>query len=632
MSANDYYSSNGLAPGRGARMSPYRTYSSFVYPRNMYEVLVWANWLWERNPRYRSAIQRCVSYFISGISVESLGQQEEVDTDDIETFRDTLERVYTVLELTNRFGLELAAMGNVFVSCERIFSRWLLCPKCRQWEMAMGMLRKGQDYTWNGSQFEGECPRCHAHVVFDVKDVPSQTPDGRKLRFIFRDPRDMRVQYNQLTGEFKFFYQLPAYIKDAIKRGDQVYLESTPKVFLEAAMTDKLIEFPPDMFFHDRTLTLAPMERLQKGWSLPLFMSSFDDIIRLATLDRFSEVICMDFINPLRIISPEAANLKAGVDDPNRMPMSGANFRSFMQQSLRRTRENQSSWIISPVPVQSQMVGGDAQKLAPTDLLEYYSSQLLADMSVPQEFKQTTFQVVAPTMGLRTFERSWLFFSKSLHKFTSWVGQKVCDVEKIENMRVDLDVTSFVEDDMNKQVLLQLMQAGVIAKTNILKRFGVDFNKDLEQRMQEQKAEQEAAMEMQAQDEGAQMVNSVMPPPGSLGVGQAQMAIQAQMGGGEGQPAQPGMPAQPAQPMGAPMGMPGMGMGASQPGTPDQMWQEANDMANQLYAAPPIERKRMLTNMKATNPQMHSFVTSILREMEQQVASDAVQQSKQPQV
>ncbi len=177
--------------------------------------------------------------------------------------------------------------------------------------------------------------------------------------------------------------------------------------------------------------------------------------------------------------------------------------------------------------------------------------------------------------------------------------------------------------------MISLMQGSVIAKTNVLKRLGVDFQKDLDQRMQEQKAEQEAAMERQTQDQGQQMVQSVMPPPGSLGVNTAGMAMQAAQGGGEGQPAGPAAPAGPEAPMGAPAGG-GMG-GAAQPGTPEQMWQQANDMANQLYNAPPNVRRSELSNLKATNPQMHSFVTSILREMEQQVASDAVAQSKQPQ-
>ena len=624
-----YYTDGITSPARGARNSPFNTYSHFIFPRTLWEATIWAEWFWERNARYRTSLQKVCSYFISGINV--ISTQEESDTDDVEAFKKRLEDVYDIQELVNNFGLELAAMGNVFVSCERIFSRLLLCPEegCG-WVMALKQLRKNRDYTWNGKDFEGTCPKCHKHVTFKVQDVPAQTPDGKKLRFIFRSQRDIRLQYNQLTGDYRIYYAMPTYIKDAIKRGDQVYLEESPAVFMKAALTDDLIEFPEDMLFHDRTRTLSSSDRLFKGFGLPLFMPSFDDFIRMQFLDRFNEVIAMDYIAPLRIVSPQAANLKAGVDDPNRMPMSGAAFRTFMQQSLRRIKENPSTFVISPVPVDQTMIGGDAKQLAPVDLMEWQSSQILANMGIPQEFKQTSFQVVAPTMGLHFFERAWISFSKSLHKFTTWVGAKIADVDRIENMRVDLDVTSFVEDDMNKQILLQLMQGGLISKTDVLKRLGVDFNKDLDQRMQEQKAENEAAMKMQTQDEGAQMVQSVMPPPGSLGVGQAQMAIQGAMGGGEGAPATPGAPAAPAAPAGGGFG--GMAaMGGGQPGTPEQMWQQATDLANQLYAAPPNVRRSELVNLKATNPQMHSFVKSILQQMEQQVSSDAVAQSKQPQ-
>ena len=623
-----YFAADGLSPTRGSLHNPFRTYSNFIYPRTIYEVLIWALWFWERNAKYRTAIQKVVSYFIAGLDVQTDGDNEETDADDVDNFKDRLDRVYEALEVTNRFGIELASLGNVFVSAERIFSRMLLCPECRQWEMALKQLRNHRDYEWDGKNFKGVCPLCHKHVTFQVKDVPAQTADGKKIRFIFRNPQDMSVQYNQLTGSYRYFYKLPDNIKDAIKRGDQVYLEDSPKVFLDAAVTDDYIEFPEDMFFHARTDTLSSMDRLYKGWGLPIFMPCFDEFIRLQHLDKFNEAVTMDYIAPTRIISPEPANLKAGVDDPNRMPMSGAVFRSFMQSSLKQVKENPTTWIVSPVPVQYQMLGGEAKQLAPVDLMEWYTTQILADMGIPQEFKQTTFQVVAPSMGLRMFERQWIMYAKSLHKFTNWLGQKVCDIENIENMRVDLDVTSFVEDDMNKQVLLSLMQGGVIAKTNVLKRLGVDFQKDLDQRMQEQKAEQEAAMDMQTQDAGQQMVQSVLPPPGSLGVNAAGMAMQAAMGGGgEGQPAGPAAPAAPAAPAGA-GAAPG---GVAQPGTPEQMWQQANDIANQLYAAPPNVRRSELVNLKSTNPQMHSFVKSILEQMEQQVSSDAVAQSKTPQ-
>jgi hypothetical protein len=50
-----------------------------------------------------------------------------------------------------------------------------------------------------------------------------------------------------------------------------------------------------------------------------------------------------------------------------------------------------------------------------------------------------------------------------------------------------------------------------------------------------------------------------------------------------------------------------------------------------MTAAPPNVRRQQLTQLKASNPTMHAFVKQILNDMSQQVASDAVAQSRQPQ-
>ena len=63
----------------------------------------------------------------------------------------------------------------------------------------------------------------------------------------------------------------------------------------------------------------------------------------------------------------------------------------------------------------------------------------------------------------------------------------------------------------------------------------------------------------------------------------------------------------------------------------EQMYQEAQNMAQQLYSAPPNIRRQQLVQLKSTNPELHAQVTQMLEDMSQQVASDAVAQSKMPQ-
>lgn len=615
---------------RATLPNPFRTYSNFVYPRTIRDVLVWASYLWERNARYRTSVNKVVSYFISDITVLQDSKKEAVDTEAVTAFRDLLTKQYDLMSLVLQFGTELAAMGNVFVSAERIFSRELLCPMddCG-WQMHLKSLRRGRDYEWDGKCFTGVCPKCGRRVKWRIKDVKSEDSEGRRMRFVFRSAEDMQIQYNRLTGTFKYLYKIPEDVVSGICRGDAVYLEDSPQVFMEAATTgQRFIEFPADMFMSARTVTLSGMDRLYKGWGLPLFMVAFDNIIRMQHLDKFNEAVILDYLVPTRILSPAPQNLRAGIDDPNRMPMSGNAWRNMMQTAVKGRITNPTQWIISPVPVQQEQIGGD-KSIIPTDLLEYETSQMLSDMGIPQEFRQTNFQVVAPTMGLRMFERQWVHFAKGLGSFVRWAAGVLSRAYHYENMTATLDTTSFVENDANRQIQLSLMQGGMIAKTPVLKQFGVDYEEDVKQQIREQEVQGRMAAEQQADQQNSEMVQSVLPPTGSIGINQAQAAIQQAQSGGEGAPQQPGAPAGPGAPQGGGGGGLPFNAGASQSASIEQQFQEAQQMAQELYAAPPNVRRQQLVNLKATNPTMHAMVKQFMTDMAQQTASQAVAQSRQ---
>ena len=61
------------------------------------------------------------------------------------------------------------------------------------------------------------------------------------------------------------------------------------------------------------------------------------------------------------------------------------------------------------------------------------------------------------------------------------------------------------------------------------------------------------------------------------------------------------------------------------------VWELGAAEAQRLYTVPPNIRRQELVNMKATNPELHAAVIAQMNDMKQQVASDAVAQSQQPQ-
>ena len=128
----------------GSRLNPFATYSNYIYPRTIADTFVYAEWFWSRFANYRTSIMKLVSYFVSGFTVtQSTDKDEAVDSDAVNRFEDLLENTYGMQSDILQFGIELVAMGNVFVSADPVFSRQLLCPTegCG-WVMNLKNLRK----------------------------------------------------------------------------------------------------------------------------------------------------------------------------------------------------------------------------------------------------------------------------------------------------------------------------------------------------------------------------------------------------------------------------------------------------------------------------------------------------------
>lgn len=617
--------------------NPFATLSNKIFPKTIKDCFDWSQWLHDRFPTIGSAINKVVRYFAADINVTAQTNPEETDAQRIHKYQQLLKQTYKLLELAIKTGQQLATMGNVFISAQRIFTRYLACPQC-QIVKALKILHKDVDYKWQNGKFTGKC-QCGKHVTYKIIDTPSTATDGSKIRFIYRSPRDMYIKYNQLTGDYKFLYKMPDHIKQGIIQGSQVYLQNTPKLYLEAAFTNDYISFPQDRFYFSRVEPLSTMDRLYKGWGTPLFLSSFNNVLRLCYLDKFNEAVATDYIAPMRMISPPPQNLAAG-NDPNKMPISGWAVRQFIQEALTKTKDNPTTWVVSPFPLQYQMLGGEAKSMAPVQLLQWYQNRILEDMAIPVELRQTSFQQIAPSMGLRMFQRQWIHFANQLQDFIYWSSDQISQAHSIEQYKVLLDKTSFVQDDMNKNLYMQLSSGGVISQDTFLKSVGLDFKDQMHKKSQQNQYQMELSMEEQSAQQGMQMVQSVVPPAGSVGIGAAQynmqMVQQQNMEAAQGGAPMPPQGAGAPMPPGAPAGGGGAPMpfntGNSQSASLDALYQNAQAKASQIFqigvTQGPGARISALRKLKATDPVLHAQVKAILQNQDRQTASQAVAQSK----
>lgn len=620
--------------------NPFSTRSNKFFPKTIKQCFDWAQYMHDRFPVIGRAINKVVRYFAADVSISSQQDPDKVDHQKLNYMQKLIKTDYDMLEFLIQIGQELATMGNVFIYAMPVIKRNLCCPQCSH-IAAIDNLTPKIDYQWEQGQFKGVCPKCGKKIVY--KTVEKQTTDSRGRKLIFRciSARDMLLKYNQLTGEYTYLYKMPGHIKQAIVQGDPVYLRATPKVFLQGAFTNDFIMFPKDKFIHFRTDTLSTMDRFYKGWGTPLFLSSFNNVLRLAYLDKFNEAVATDFIAPVRLISPPPQALMAG-QDQLRQPISGHAVKQFLFDAIKGVRENATQWVISPFAVNYQMLGGEAKQLAPVELMKWYQDRILQDMSIPLQLRQTSFQAVAQSMGLRMFERQWIHFSNNLEHALDWLVDRICQAHMTDKVRVTLDKTSFVQDDMHKQTILSMAGSGMLSNDTILKTLGLDFQEEKAKLDKEQVQNAEDSLKAMSTEQEIQMVSSVLPPAGSQGVGAAQFNMeQVQSANMPQDPAAAGGGAMPAGPGGAPPptmpGAPGtpQGSGNSRSMALEQLYQEAEAKADQIFNIGVTQgsgaRRSALVTLKAQNPELHAQVKQILQNKDQQTASQAVAQSKMPQ-
>lgn len=603
--------------------NPFQTYSNAVWPSNMKECLDWAAYLYNRNAFYRKAIQNVVRYFINGLNITQQADIKDTSQEKIRMGKFLFEEKYRIIDVVRKAGEEQAAMGIVFISAIRKRSRYLRCPKCGRLTLINKMV-KDKDYYFKNFEFIGscsnrECPSMGRTVTFIREE--GESLDDNKLYFKIWPQEDISISYNQITGNSKYYYKIPEQEAAAIRSGEEVYLEDTPWEFIEAVRDNGVLLLDSNKLLVMKNDTLSVFDKMYKGWSAPLFLPSFPQILQMLLLERFNEAVVMDYIVPIRLISPPTEALRAG-SDQNRTPLSGGFFRNQMLSMINGSRGNPAQWVVSPVPVQYQMIGGEAKNLTPTDMLEWRTAQMMSNMNIPMEFRQTSFQMVGPTLGLRMFERMWYPFTTTLDRCAQWCADQICLVEQKDPFVVVVNKTSFVEDDMNKQQRIGLATQGAISQTTGLEALGLDFEQETKLRMSEEQHLAEMSREQAARNGNEEgIMQAMMVPPAGLMQAMAQQEAVASGGAppqGAGAPMPPGAPMAPAGPM--------MG-GAPDTGRMEDLATQAEQIAQQIWNSP--DRASVLRQLNGQNQTLHDMVVGILERQDRAAAAQGLQMAKQ---
>lgn len=579
--------------------SPFLDMASLAMPTDNRNALEWCQFIYLSNSTLKMAIERIIAYFLTDIEIGAANSDDQLGDDEKNKWESFFESI-GYLNFVKDMDRDKECYGNAFASIIVPFVRFLVCgnKSCRfNVTLKEAMNNDRFRFKFENLQFRATCPYCKYNGVWQLDD----RRDGRPEKLILKrwSPHEIYIVNDELTGRSRYYWKIPDSYKAQVKQGKALVLENVSKEVLDAIRNNcSLFEFDDDVIYHMKEPTLGGIQN--KGWGLSKIITHFRQCWYVQVLHRYNESIALDYVVPFRLITPQ----KSGSGDP----MLHTNMGSFMGQVrslLGRRKKDPAGWHTLPFPVDYQALGGEANQLAPKDLLDQGLETLLNAVGTPVELYKGTLQLQTAPVSLRLFEATNYHLVHQNNMLLKWFVRRVCELLSWEAIDARHKRVTHADDIQRQMAILQLMMSQMVSKTTALKSLGLD-NRDEQRTIAEEiRDEQHIQAEIQEEMDTAaygQQIAKGMPPGG----GQPGMPMDPAMMGGGGMQVDP----MTGQPMPGPVT--GMIMSGNVPQTPEEMLAQAESLADQLLGMPEGQKDSELRALKDKNEVLHALVRSKL--------------------
>lgn len=272
--------------------SPFFDIAHTYLPATVKQMFRWCRYYFLVNPLINAIVFKMSEYPITDVLFDT--EREELR----EKWRSFLLEDLRYRSFQIEIGLDYYTYGNALVSIFFPFVKLLKCPKCGLEKPA-----KDSEYRFQNYQFHQLCTRCNYHGPVTSRDHYTRVSKG--IRLLRWNPEDVDIRYNDLTGEYEYYYEIPVQMKNDIMIGRKSVVETVPQLFIDALKLKKAVVFSRDNIYHFKRPTLAGKDR---GWGTPLILPVLKDTFYLQILRKAQEAIALEHIVPLRVLFPQAGS------------------------------------------------------------------------------------------------------------------------------------------------------------------------------------------------------------------------------------------------------------------------------------------------------------------------------------
>lgn len=493
-----------LSPNSSSHGSPLFDFLTAFAPRKLKDLFRLCEYLYFNSSQIYAALQKFCTYPVTEIVYNTTNEALKAKHKRIH------DKTIKALRLLMRAAIDKYVYGNAFFSMYSPFVRFLKCPKC-----SFLTNIKSVDYKFKLKKltFTYTCQSCKAKADGIVVDRKLTRAD--QVSIIRWDPKLMDIDYNPITGHSEYFYTIPKELKERVSKGNKHLINTLPMEFLKALRDDKIFKFADGQIFHMKMDAPAGIEA---QWGFPPLASTIKLFFYAAVLRKANEAIALDYVVPLRIISPKVSS---GNADPL-LTISLNRWSSEMKSSVKKWRRDPLHIMWSPIPAEVTHLGGQARALMTLGEVQAAEDNIIAALGLPKEFIYGGFSAMGSGIQLRVLENQLIHQTGDLNDLLQWLTDKIAKLLGWESLEVELAPFKFIDDIQQKTLLLSINQndpnGGWVSKGTIGEPFNIDPAEERKKRKQE--ALDEVRYQQELQVEIQKLQNNL----------QAQVQAQAAMG------------------------------------------------------------------------------------------------------
>lgn len=464
---------NDLMSPTSSHGSPLFDFLTAFVPRKLKDLFRLCEYLYFNSSQIYAALQKFCTYPVTDIVYETTNEELR------KKYKKLHDKTLKTKRILIRAAIDKYVYGNAFFSIYSPFVRFLKCPRCRH---LTNIASTDYKFKLKKMSFNFDCPSCGARgVEAEVEDRKITRPD--RVSIIRWDPKLMDIDFNPVTGHSEYFYTIPKELKERVSKGNKHIINTLPMEFLKALRDDKIFKFDENQIFHMKMDAPAGIEA---QWGFPPLASTIKLFFYAAVLRKANEAIALDYVVPMRIISPQAAS---GNADPM-LTISLNKWASEMKVSVKKWRRDPLHIMWSPIPAQVTHLGGQARALMTLGEVQAAEDNIIAALGLPKEFIYGGFSAMGSGIQLRVLENQLLHQTGDLNDLLQWITDRMAKLLGWASVETELAPFKFIDDVQQKTLLLNLNQSDPtgpwVSKQTLGEAFDVDVAEEREKRMQEQ--------------------------------------------------------------------------------------------------------------------------------------------------